>query len=142
MYVHLTTHSAYSLQEGLLLPSELVQAAQAHGLPALGLTDHRLLSGAVEFAIACKRAGIQPVLGLEIDLEISNRLALLAMSLEGWTNLCRLSSALALRQEPEAACPLDLLAEHTAGLVALSDEQGDSTGRRLGQLGELFPGRL
>ncbi len=141
MYVHLTTHSAYSLQEGLLLPSELVQAAQAHGMRALGLTDHRLLSGAVEFAIVCKRAGIQPVLGLEIDLE-TGRLALLAESLEGWSSLCRLSSALALRPEPEAACPLDLLGEYNARLLALSDEQGDSSGRRLGQLGEMFPGRL
>ena len=142
MFVHLTTHSAYSLQEGLLLPSELAQAALANGMRALGLTDHRLLSGTVEFAIACKRAGIQPVLGLEIDLEISNKLALMAMSLEGWSNLCRLSSALALRPEPEAACPLDLLADYTEGLIALSDEQGDSSGRRLGQLKELFPERL
>jgi DNA polymerase III alpha subunit len=36
MYIHLTTHSAYSLQDGLALPSELVQAAQAEGMPALG----------------------------------------------------------------------------------------------------------
>ncbi len=43
MYIPLTVHSAYSLQEGLALPAELVQAAAADGIPALGLTDHRLL---------------------------------------------------------------------------------------------------
>ena len=70
-------------------------------MPALGLTDHRLLTGTVEFVHACKEAGIQPILGLEIDLE-TGKLALLATSMEGWSNLCRLSSALALRDDPEA----------------------------------------
>ncbi len=69
MYIHLTTHSAYSLQEGLALPSELARAAAEAGMPALGLTDHRLLSGSVEFVNTCKAAGVQPVLGLEIDLD-------------------------------------------------------------------------
>jgi DNA polymerase III alpha subunit len=82
MYIHLTTHSAYSLQEGLLSPSELVQAAQTQNMPALGLTDHRLLAGSVEFVHACKEAGIQPILGLEIDLD-TGKLALLATSMEG-----------------------------------------------------------
>jgi DNA polymerase III alpha subunit len=45
MYIHLTTHSTYCLQEGLMTPTELVQAAQANGMPALGLTDHNLLTG-------------------------------------------------------------------------------------------------
>ena len=120
MYIHLTTHSAYSLQEALPLPDELAQAARADGMPALGLTDHRLLTGAVEFVAACKRAEIQPVLGLEVDFA-TTRLSLLAENLDGWVNLCRLSSALALRDFPESDCPLDLLAQFSAGLVALSD---------------------
>ena len=141
MYIHLTTHSAFSLLEGLALPAELAQAAQANDMPALGLTDHRLLSGSVEFAAACKRVGVQPILGLEIDLE-TGKLALLASSLEGWANLCRLSSALALRPEPEAPCPLDVMAAYSRDLLALSDEQGDSSGRRLRTLKDLFPDRL
>jgi len=44
MYIHLTTHSAYSLQEGLLSPIELVQAARIQGISALGLADHHLLN--------------------------------------------------------------------------------------------------
>jgi DNA polymerase III alpha subunit len=119
MFFHLSNHSTYSLQEGLSSPSELVQAAQAQNLPALGLTDHRLLTGSVEFVHACKEAGIQPILGLEIDLE-TGKLALFATSMKGWSNLCRLSSALALRDDPEAACSLEALEPYSKGLVALS----------------------
>jgi len=141
MYIPLTTHSAYSLQEGLALPDELVQAAQADGLPALGLTDHRLLTGSVEFVQACRKAGLQPLLGLEIDLE-SGPLALLAMSLAGWSSLCALSSALALRPDPPAACPLDLLAANSRDLIAITGDQGDTSGKRVHLLKECFPGRL
>ena len=103
MYLHLTTHSAYSLQEGILPPEDLVLAAKKHGMPALGITDHRLLTGAVEFVSACKQANIQPILGLEIDLA-HGTLQLLATSIEGWSNLCKLSSSLALRED--AGCSL------------------------------------
>jgi DNA polymerase III alpha subunit len=60
MYIHLATHSAFSLQEGLMPPADLVQAAGACDMPALGLTDHHPLTGAIEFVKACKEAGIQP----------------------------------------------------------------------------------
>ena len=95
MYLHLTTHSAYSLQEGILPPEELVLAAKKHGMPTLGITDYHLLTGTVEFVPACKQASIQPILGLEIDLEHGS-MQLLAASIEGWSNLCKLSSSLAL----------------------------------------------
>jgi len=137
MFIHLTAHSAYSLQEGLSLPAELAQAAAADGMPALGLTDHRLLSGTVEFVSACRKAGVQPVIGLEIDLE-SGPLALLAMDQSGWANLCALSSALALRPDPESPCPADLLASHSASLIALSG----AIGSQLEALREIFPKRL
>jgi DNA polymerase III subunit alpha len=151
MYIHLTTHSAYSLQEGLAQPSELARAAAAASMPALGLTDHRLLSGSVEFVHACREAGVQPVLGLEIDLEadLTGPITLLAMSLEGWANLCRLSSALALRETPDAVCPLDLLAAYSGDLIALrseapkqDDSQADGSEEHLGKLKEIFSDRL
>ena len=138
MYVHLTAHSAYSLQEGLALPSELAQAAAADGMTALGLTDHRLLTGAVEFVTACQVCGIQPVLGLEIDLDVG-RLVLLAENLAGWANLCRLSSALMLRDVPEAACPPDLLDRHNPGLIAIG---GSGLGENwLAKIKSIFSGR-
>ena len=141
MYIPLTAHSAYSLQEGLALPGELVQAAQANGLPALGLTDHRLLTGSIEFVLACHKAGIQPLLGLEIDLE-HGPVALLAMNLAGWSSLCALSSALALRPNPAVACPLDLLGANTSDLIAITGDQGNSTGQRLHPLKDIFTDRL
>jgi DNA-directed DNA polymerase III PolC len=136
MFIHLTAHSAYSLQEGLLLPAELAQAAAADGMSALGLTDHRLLSGTVEFVSACLKVGIQPILGLEVDLE-TGPLALLAMDQSGWANLCALSSALALRPDPESACPPDLLASHSQSLIALG-----GPGSQLETLREIFPRRF
>ncbi len=136
MYIHLNTHSAYSLLEGLPLPAELVQAASASGMPALGLTDHHTLTGSIEFVQACKVAGIQPILGLEIDLE-TGRLPLLASNLAGWSSLCRLSSTLALRDNPSAVCPLELLSEHAQGLIAIGQHESN-----LGALKEIFPKNL
>ncbi len=150
MYIPLTTHSAFSLQEGLPLPVELAQTAAAAGIPAIGLTDHRLLTGALEFVTACKAVGVQPLVGLEIDLK-TGPLALLAMSLEGWSNLCRLSSALALRDDPSADCSLDMLALYSHDLIALPVEmsmsldggkKGDSSEKQYGMLKEIFPDRL
>ncbi len=123
MPIHLTTHSTYSLHEGLMTPAELVQAAQAHGMPALGLTDHYLLTGAIEFVTACKESGIQPIIGLEIDLP-DGPVSLLATSMEGWSNLCRLSSAIALREDPESPCSVNLLASHSKELIALASQPG------------------
>ena len=133
MYHHLTMHSAFSLQEGLSTPTDLVKAAQANGMPALGLTDHNLLTGVIEFVTACKAVGIQPIVGLEIDLNDSP-VSLFATSLEGWSGLCRLSSAIALRDDPDAPCSLDVLAAYSKELIALSTHPQ--------QLKEIFPNRL
>lgn len=90
-------------------------------MSALGLTDHHLLTGAIEFVTTCKQVGIQPVIGLEIDLA-SGPLHLLAASLEGWSNLCRLSSVLALRDDVQNPCSLELLSTYSRDLIALSSE--------------------
>ena len=116
-----------------MTPTDLVQAAKACGMSALGLTDHHLLTGMVEFVKACKDAGIQPVIGLEIDLE-RGPLQLLATSPEGWSNLCRLSSVLALRDDPDAPCSLETLLPYSKDLIALCENpQGlqDGFGGRL-----------
>src|SRR5258708_495316 len=133
MYIHLTTHSAFSLQEGLMTPAELAHAAQANQMSAIGLTDHNLLTGVIEFAMACKADGIQPIIGFEINLN-DGPLSLLATSLEGWSNLCRLSSTLALRDDPDAPCSLHILASNSKDLIALSSQPE--------QLREIFPDRL
>ena len=121
LFIHLNCHSIFSLQEGLLHPSELAGLAKVNGMSAIGLTDHNLLTGSIEFFTACKQNGIQPIIGLEVDLEQSS-LSLLATSLEGWSNLCRLSSDLALRDNPEAPCTLDVLSSYSKDLIALTSE--------------------
>lgn len=107
-----------------MTPTDLVKAAQACGMPALGLTDHHLLTGTIEFVKACQDAGIQPVIGLEIDLE-HGPIQLLATSAEGWSNLCRLSSALALRDDPDFPCSLELLFQYAKDLIALCENPQD-----------------
>jgi DNA-directed DNA polymerase III PolC len=134
MYTHLTTHSYYSLQEGLTSPADLVQTAKSYGLNALGLTDHRLLTGAVEFTETCKKEGIQPILGLEVDLT-GGPLHLLATSTEGWSNLCRLSSALALSNTTNSTCSFEMLHSYSQDLLALSDHSVE-------KLSHIYPNRL
>jgi DNA-directed DNA polymerase III PolC len=133
MYIHLTTHSAFSLQEGLATPKDLVQAAQANGMPALGLTDRNLLTGVIEFALACREENVQPIIGLEVHLN-DGPVSLLATSPEGWSCLCQLSSTINLREDPDAPCSLDMLVECSSDLIALSKHPQ--------VLKEIFPDRL
>ncbi len=160
MFLHLHTHSSYSFLEGLASPAELVQAAARLGLPALGLTDHIGLTGAVEFYDACREAGLRPILGLELEVSQNSlgtgSLALLAENLTGWANLCRLSSALLAAPAPESrpALTLDVLAGHSQGLLCLSgglaglatlllrQDREREAPAALGQLAEIFPQRL
>jgi DNA-directed DNA polymerase III PolC len=127
-FCHLHTHSYYSLLDGCPSPEELAQAAARAGMPALALTDHDALYGAIEFYDACHRLGVQPILGMELTIEMGDdapaTLILLAQNLEGYANLCRLSSALQTQPDREAALqrglPADALENRTAGLIALS----------------------
>lgn len=139
----LNLHSYFSLLEGLSSPDVLALRGGAEGYPALALTDHNLISGAVAFSQACRKLGIRPLLGLEVDLlwaEAADRLVLLAMDGKGWANICRLSSAIHL--EPERAGRLDTVAEFADGLIAISGDQHDPSGERLRRLAECFPGRF
>ena len=144
MTAHLAVHSYYSLMEGLNSPAELVEDARRQGMPALALTDHRILTGAVEFYQACVNSGVQPLLGLEVDLawkERGQRVTLLAAGEEGWPNLCRISSAANQLGEEEPGLSLDVLSRYARDLVLLSDDQGDPSGKRLRRLADIFAGR-
>src|SRR5512141_1088021 len=67
-FVHLRTHSAYSLLEGALTIQKLAALAKTDGAPALALTDSNNLFGALEFSEALAEAGIQPIIGLTLSL--------------------------------------------------------------------------
>jgi DNA-directed DNA polymerase III PolC len=126
-FVHLHTYSYFSLMEGLLSPSDLVKLVNQNGMRAVALTDHNCLSGVVEFAHACEKAGIQSIFGLTIDVEWQHQvgeMVLLVMDRAGWSNLCWLSSKLMVEEGGAKACvTMADLKKHHQGLLALSGGQ-------------------
>src|ERR671929_548694 len=129
---HLHVHSEYSLLDGACKIDKLAERAAAFDQPALGLTDHGVMNGAVELYKATKKQGVKPVLGLEAyfvddrhvkDRKVErNHLTLLAESDEGFRNLVKLSSAGFLegykRGKPNV--DMSILERHSAGVIALT----------------------
>jgi len=89
-YVELHCHSYYSFQEGASSIEELVETAKSLDYPALALTDHDNVCGALSFAEISKTANIQPITGVEITLTDNSHLTLIAQNRLGYTNLCNL----------------------------------------------------
>ena len=121
MFVHLHVHSPFSFLDGASRIEELVQAAVEMGMPALALTDHNGLSGAVRFHKRATAAGLKPIIGAEVTLEGGHHLTLLAQDPEGYASLCRLLTQAHLSQPRlQPAASLAALREQQAGLLALS----------------------
>ena len=131
-FAHLHVHSEYSLLDGACRIDALAERAAAFGQPALGLTDHGVMNGAVEHYKACRKHGIKPVLGLEayfVDDRRTeavryerNHLTLLAATDEGFRNLVKLSSAGFLEgyRRGKANVDLELLSRYSDGVIALT----------------------
>ena len=68
-FAHLHVASGFSMRYGASMPEDLVERATAHGQEAVALTDRDGLYGAIRFATACGRAGIAPVLGVDLAVE-------------------------------------------------------------------------
>ena len=130
-YVELHCHSGFSFLDGASHPEELVMRAVELGYPALALTDHNGLYGAMEFAHAARSAGIQPITGAEVTLrgcfpgseepEAGHHVTLLAETPAGYANLCRLLTEAHMdstRGEPRL--PLPSLLERCEGLILLT----------------------
>jgi DNA polymerase-3 subunit alpha len=64
-FINLHNHSHYSLLDGLSKIDDMIALAKERGMPALGLTDHGNMYGAIEFYKKCKKAGINPIIGVE-----------------------------------------------------------------------------
>jgi DNA polymerase-3 subunit alpha len=104
-FIHLHTHSHYSLLDGLSKVETMVSIAKDAGMPAMAITDHGNMYGAIEFYKECKKVGLKPIIGCEVyvaerkmtDKEpgIDNKryhLILLAKNLQGYMNLMRIVS--------------------------------------------------
>jgi DNA polymerase-3 subunit alpha len=177
-FVHLKVHSAYSLLEGALPIAKLAKLAEAMQLPALGLTDTNNFFGALEFSEKLWGAGVQPIVGGSLDLDfgdnrdaqpsalrtLSNeprskpagKIALLAMTADGFANLMRLSKALyfEVAADEPAHIKIAKLEEFSDGIIALTggpqgpidsalrDGQHDLAVERLKTLEKIFGDRL
>jgi len=145
-FVHLRTHSHYSLLTAPARVKDLVKAAASDGQLAVALTDNGNLYGAIEFYKACKAAEVKPVLGMVAFLAGKTRkeptstanpnyqLTLLASDADGWNNLKQLSTIGFLdgfyyrpRIDREA------LAAHARGLIALTGDLSGEVPRLLQQ---------
>src|SRR3972149_4819428 len=120
-YVELHCHSCFSLREGASTPLELVLQAKRLGYPALALTDHDSLAGAMQFAQAAKAWDLKSITGAEITLANEAHLTLLVATPGGYANLSRLLSRANL-SSPRGAPRIrfEWLEEHADGLIALS----------------------
>ncbi len=129
-YVELHCHSSFSFLDGASSPLELAQRAAGFGYPALALTDHDGIWGSMEFAVACKGAGIRPITGAELTVEHEGRLFHLTLLVEneaGYRNLCRLLTAAHARtrdgrdrRATQPQLPLGDLADRAEGLICLT----------------------
>ena len=128
-FVHLHVHSEYSILDGACRIPALAARASEFEMPAVALTDHGSLAGAVELYKAAGKEGVKPILGCEVYVAENRRaqqkgyahLTLLAESNEGYGNLIKLASAGYLEgyyYKPRV--DWELLESHSAGLIALS----------------------
>jgi DNA polymerase III subunit alpha len=105
-FVHLHVHTEFSLLDGMIRTKDLAKRAAALGMPAVAMTDHGNLYGAIDFYQSCKNAGVKPIFGCEIYLapltmadkkdlvgrKRATHMTLLAETNEGWNNLSKLVS--------------------------------------------------
>lgn len=132
MFVHLHTHSRYSLLDGLNSPEVLAKRAAALGQPALAITDHGVMYGIVDHYEACTKAGIKPILGIEFyvtsdhtvkDKNDTKNFHLIALAANdvGYRNLIKLATISRLNgfyYKPRI--DLELLEQYNEGIIVLS----------------------
>jgi len=133
-FVHLHLHTQYSLLDGANRLGDLVKKAQEYGMPAVAITDHGNMFGAVEFYLKCKDKGIKPIIGSEVYIAPTSRfskegseevsgyhLVLLCQDIVGYRNLSYLVSAgykEGFYYKPRI--DKELLEKHSDGLICLS----------------------
>ena len=135
-FVHLHVHTQYSLLDGAIRLEDLIAKAKANNMPAVAITDHGNMFGAVEFYLKCRKAGVKPLIGCEVYIapdsrfsrestrgisEAAYHLILLCENQRGYRNLSYLTSAgykEGFYYRPRI--DRELLQDHAEGLIALS----------------------
>ncbi|SHF01628.1 DNA polymerase III, alpha subunit [Ruegeria intermedia] len=165
-FIHLRVHTEYSLLEGAVRLKKLPDLCASMDMPAVAVTDTNNMFCALEFSVTASGAGIQPIIGCQVDLSyvtaqpgdkptLPAPVVLLAQSETGYENLMKLSSCLYVDkggQLPQVT--LDELQRHSAGLICLTGGPDGPVGRLLqqgqhpaaealvDQLAAMFPDRL
>ena len=121
MLIPLRNYSHYSICESNIKIDDLIHHAVENKIPAISLTDYRLLSGALEFSIKALKKGIQPIIGLDVDyidnLNRSFRFTFLCKNLEGYSNLCKLSTE--FNTNPEFKLNISNINNYANGLILI-----------------------
>ncbi|OGG08382.1 DNA polymerase III subunit alpha [Candidatus Gottesmanbacteria bacterium RIFCSPHIGHO2_02_FULL_40_24] len=164
-FVHLHTHSEFSLLDGLSKIPDLVNRAKVLGMDSLGLTDHGSMYGAVKFYLSAREAGIKPIIGVEAyqagrsrfdkQIGIDNdqyHLVLLAKNNTGYKNMMKLVTHANLEgYYYKPRIDMEVLSEHSEGLICLSgclngevprhllNNQEETAEKKARQFLEIFP---
>jgi len=133
-FCHLHNHTEYSLLDGANRIPEMVAGAKQMGMDSLAISDHGVMFGVMEFYLECKKHAVKPILGVEAyvapggyakkgrgEEKDSFHLLLLARDLEGYRNLCKLSTIAALEgYYYRPRIDHELLKKHAKGLIGTS----------------------
>ena len=162
-FIHLRVHSAFSLLEGALKLDQIIKFAVKDEAPAIGICDTNNLFGALEFSEKAAKAGIQPIIGCQIDVDFGDvveesrrgrperglasiaPMVLIASSETGYANLVEVVSK-AYLGHPDNLRPhalIDWLSQHAEGVIALTGGAGGPVGQAiLGERPEIAEARL
>ncbi len=147
-FIHLRVHTAYSLSEGAIKIPQLIDLCGEYDMPAVGVTDTNNMFGALEFSIAAADAGIQPIIGCQIDVRscqsvdrdvdhdkgrgTREKLVLLVQNEIGYQNLMELvSDAFITTQHGNTHTTLEKIFSYSEGLICLSGGAEGPLGRMI-----------
>ncbi len=122
-FIHLHVHSAYSLAEGAIPVKDLIKKCVAGGMPAVAVTDTNNLFGAMEFATEAAKAGVQPIIGVQLTVGANGeQIVLLVQSEAGYRNLSKLVSESYMKAGENRAFEVtpERIAQYNEGLICLT----------------------